>query len=126
VGQLCDRRRKAALLNFGAAFVVHSRNKCADAFLSSPLEWMLQIDDDMVIPFGDAKWYRNATGFPFAQKFLEFNALGRLLSHKKTVVGALYSGRYPKSSLMYNEASNPEENAWARKRPHDMIKPTKW
>src|SRR6185295_9295055 len=83
-------------------------------------------DDDMVIPFGDAKWYRNATGFPFAQKFLEFIALDRLLSHKKTVVGALYSGRYPKSSLMYNEASNLEENAWARKGPHDMIKPTKW
>ncbi len=127
VGQLCDRRRTADMLNFGDAFVVHSRNKCADAFLSSPLEWMLMVDDDMVIPFGDAKWYRNATGFPFSEPFIGFNALDRLLSSKKTVVGALYSGRYPKSNLMYNEAGcNPEENAFARRGPHDIVKPTKW
>jgi len=126
VGQLCDRRRTADMLNFGDAFVIHTRNKCAEAFLSSPCEWMLMVDDDMVIPFGDAKWYHKATGFNFPQPFMGFNALDRLLSHKKTLVGGLYSGRYPKSNLMYNEASQPEENAWVRRGPHNMIKPTRW
>jgi hypothetical protein len=126
VGQLCDRRRTADLLNFGDAFVVHSRNKCADALLQSKLEWMLTIDDDMIIPFGDAKWYRNATGFNFPDPFAGFNALDRLLSANKTVVGALYSGRYPTSSLMYNEGGQTEDAAWARKGPHDIVKPTRW
>lgn len=127
VGQLCERRRTADRLHFGDAFVTHSRNKCADAFLSSNLEWMLMVDDDMVVPFGDAKWFKGTTGFNLPEPFASFHTLDRLLSHKKTVVGALYSGRYPKSPLMYNEgALGTESAAWARKGPHDAVMPTKW
>lgn len=126
VGQLCDHRRTGDLLKFGDAFVAHTRNKCAEAFLNSPCEWMLTVDDDMIVPFGNAKWFRMATGFNFPQPFSDFNAIDRLMSHKKTLVGALYSGRYPGSNLMYGEAANPEESAWARRGPYNQIKPTRW
>lgn len=126
VSQLENRARTASILNFGDAFVAHSRNKCADVFLSTDLEWMLTIDDDMIVPFGDARWYRSNTGFNFPEPFASFNALDRLLSHGKTLVGALYTGRYPKSPPMYNEGPNAEESRYARSGPHNLIKPTKW
>jgi len=56
VSRIIDQRRTAAVLQFGDAFVAHSRNSCADAFLNSTCEWMLTIDDDMLVPFGDAGW----------------------------------------------------------------------
>lgn len=127
VAQLRDSRRTATSLHFGDAFVAHSRNACADVFLNSQCEWMLTIDDDMVVPFGHAEFFKSYTGFGFAEKFMSWNALDRLMSHGKTLVGALYFGRYPTSGPMYNEGlCSPQENAYCRSGPHDLIKPTRW
>lgn len=124
---LLEKRRVTKLLNFGDAFVAHSRNKCADLFLESDCEWMLTIDDDVVLPFGNAKWFNAFTGFDHPEKFAGMDALDRLLSHNKTLVGGLYCGRHPKGALMYAEGANiPSEAAFARKGPHDLIKPTRW
>jgi hypothetical protein len=128
VAQLIDRRRTSSMLNYGDAFVAHSRNSCVDAFLKSPCEWYLTIDDDMVIPFGNAPWFREHTRFDdFPEEFLKLNAVDRLLSHKKTLVGALYFGRHRNGLPVYNEANgNIPEAEYARKAPHDLIKPTRW
>jgi hypothetical protein len=127
VGQLMDKRRTAALLNFGDAFVVHSRNSCADHFLQSSLDYMLTIDDDMIVPFGNAQWFNAHTGFNFSEPFASFNAIDRLLSHGKSLVGALYFGRYRTANPMYNEgAATAEEGAFARRAPHNLLKPTRW
>jgi hypothetical protein len=126
VSQLTDRRRTASLLNYGDAFVVHSRNTCADIFLQSNCDWMLMIDDDMLVPFGDAEWYRANSKFTFPDAFMGLNAIDRLLSHGKTLVGALYYGRSKNGLPVYCEAANPQENAFARKGPHNLIKPTRW
>lgn len=124
--QLADRRRTSTMLNFGDAFVAHSRNSCADHFLQSNMEWMLTIDDDMVIPFGSKNWFNAHTGFNLPDKFAGLNAVDRLLSHGKTLVGALYFGRHAKGGPVYNEASRPDEAEYARRAPHDLIKPTRW
>lgn len=127
VAQLTDRRRTASALCHGDAFVAHSRATIADAFLASDLEWLLQIDDDMVVPFGNAEWYKATTGFTFPDKFMGLNALDRLMSHGKTLVGALYFGRNKGAKAVYSEAgSNPQENAYALEGPHDVVKPTRW
>lgn len=124
MAQLIDRRRCASSLHFGDAFVAHTRNSLGDTFLSSKCEWMLTIDDDMVVPFGDAKWFQYYTGFRFPEKFLTMNALDRLMSHGKTLVGALYFGRSPGAFPVYNEGK--EEAEHARRGPHDVCKPTRW
>jgi hypothetical protein len=127
VSQLMDQRRTASALAYGDAFVAHSRNSLADHFLASKHEWILQIDDDMVIPFGNSDWYRAFTGFTFAERFMTLNALDRLLSHGKSLVGALYFGRHKGANAVYNEAgSNPAENEYAKKGPYDFIKVTRW
>lgn len=124
---LVDRRRTSTCLNFGDAFVAHSRNTCADLFLSSNCEWMLMIDDDMLIPFGNAKWFNAYSGANLPEKFAGLHALDRLLSHGKTLIGGLYWGRHKHGAAMYAEgAAIPKEAEFARTAPLDLIKPTRW
>lgn len=124
---ISDRRRTALSIIHGDAYVCHSRNKLADAFLDTPLEWMLMVDDDMLIPMGDANWFNAHSEFELPAPYAGLNSLTRLLSHKKTLVGALYFGRHRYGSAMYCEgANNPQEAAYARRAPHDVLKPTRW
>lgn len=125
--QLADRRRTTTALNFGDAFVAHSRNNIADAFLKSDSEWLLQIDDDMVVPFGNAKWFKAYTGWDWlTEKFASLNALDRLLSHKKTLIGGLYFAKHSRGNPVFGEGNRPEIAAYVRKGPHDEIKVTGW
>lgn len=127
VMNLVDKRRTSVMLNFGDAFVAHSRNTCADLFLASDLDYMLTIDDDMIVPFGQASWFNAHTGFNLPERFAGMNALDRLLSHNKTLVGGTYFGRHRYGAPMYAEgANNPAEAEFARKAPHDLIKATRW
>jgi hypothetical protein len=126
--RLMDTRRASALLNYGDSFVAHSRNSCVDAFLATKYEWMFTMDDDMVLPFGDPVWFNGHTRFNFPEPFASINILDRLMSHGKTLVGALYFGRQVgHSKPVYNEgASNSTEADFAKKAPMDLLKPTKW
>lgn len=127
ISQLADKRRTASALCFGDAFVAHTRNTCADAFLESEMEWMLSIDDDMVVPFGDANWFNLTTGFGFPEQFARLNTIDRLLSHNKTLVGALYFGRNPGGPAVYGEGMlGGKEIEYARKAPINVLKPTRW
>jgi hypothetical protein len=124
VQQLADKRRTASMLNFGDSFVAHARNKCADIFLQSDSEWMLTIDDDMLVPFGNGTWFNAHLGQEIPEPFSKFNALDRLLSHGHTLVGALYYGRWKGGWPVYAEGRAEEE--YARKAPYDVVKPTRW
>lgn len=127
VAQLLDKRRCSMLMNYGDAFVAHSRNQCADVFLQSDMEWMLTLDDDLLIPFGNAEWYNSHTGWNLPAEYAGLNTLDRLLSHGKTLVGGLYWGRHRFGAAMYSEGSNnPAEAEWARRGPHNVCKPTRW
>jgi len=126
VMSLIDRTKTAAIMTFGDAFIVHSRNKLAAGFLQTKMEWMLTIDDDMVVPFGNAQLYNSFTGFNLPERFAGLNVVDRLLSHNKTLVGAFYRGRWPKGNGMYGEGHDPEELKFLKRGPHDLIKPTRW
>lgn len=127
VMNIVDRRKVATMLQFGDAFVAHSRNACATKFLDTSFEWLFMVDDDMIVPFGHAKWFNAYTGFNLPDKFAGLHAIERLLSHGKTLIGGLYWGRHAKGRCMYSEAcNNPTEAAYARGAPYDLIKPTRW
>ena len=126
MANLLDRRRMTACLNFGDAFVAHSRNTCADLFLKSPAEYMLMLDDDVVLP-GHAGWYNAFTGFNLPEKFAGMNVLDRLLSHNKKLIGGLYFGKHKHGKPMYGEGVGyKNEEDYARTAPLDLIKPTAW
>lgn len=128
VAQLSDRRRVALMQNFDDAFVAHTRNNCAREFLRSSYEWALWMDDDMIVPCGQPGWFKAYCGWPkFPDKFASMNAIDRLLSHQKTVVGGLYFGRRPGAGPVYAEGMSIKSEAdYARSGPHDLIKPTNW
>lgn len=127
VFQLADRRRTTTALNFGDAFVAHSRNNCADVFLGTDCEYMLTIDDDMVVPFGNAKWFRAYTGWDwYPEAFAAVNALDRLMGHKKSLIGATYYAKHPKGIAVFGEGGHVEMSNYIRKGPHDEIKISGW
>src|SRR5712664_356833 len=127
VAQLMDKRRTSSMLNFGDAFVAHSRNNCADIFLETNLEWMICIDDDMVVPFGNANWFNAHTGWNIAEPFASFNAIDRLLSHNKTLVGALYFAKYSGGPAVYGEGNaDVKTQDLARTCPQNLLRPTRW
>jgi hypothetical protein len=127
ITNLVDKRRTSTLLNFSDAFIVHTRNTVADHFLKSDCEFLLTIDDDMVVPFGRSDFHRAYLGWNIPDPFASFHTIDRLLSHNKTLVGGLYFGRAMngKGKPMYVEGmNNPKEAEYARSGPHNVIKPT--
>lgn len=118
--------RTALALDFGDAFIVHCRNKIADHFLSTDLDWMLTIDDDTIVPFGNANLFNSFTRLNIASKFSGLDTLDRLLASGKTLVGALYFSRWPDGNPVYAEGADVQEKEFARKGPHDLVKPTRW
>lgn len=126
VSQLADKRRTDMLMSYGDAFIAHTRNNIADAFLATDAEWLLQIDDDMVVPFGNGNWFQAQTGLNVPEPFASFNAIDRLLSHGKTVVGALYWGRWAGAGAVYGEGHIQSEKTMLKSAPKDLCKPTRW
>lgn len=122
---LVDRSRMKVCLDYGDAFIAHSRNKLASEFLRSSADWAITIDDDMVLPCGNASWFNSVTGFNLPDKSAGLNTFDRLLSHGKTLVGALYFGRWRHGKGMYGEAGS--DDRWIRDAaPVNVCKPTRW
>ncbi len=126
VAQLADKRRTELIMSYGDAFIAHTRNNLACAFLESGADWLLQIDDDSIVPFGNARWFNAHTGFNLPEPFASLNALDRLLSHGKTLVGALYFGRWKGANAVYGEGHIDGEKQYSRTAPIDVCKPTRW
>lgn len=125
--QLLDKRRTASTLCFGDSFVAHSRNSIADAFLKTDCEYLFSLDDDTLVPFGFGAWYKAYTTWNWMpDEFASLNTLDRLMSHKKSVVGALYFGRHHFGPPVFSEGGNPDMAKESRKAPADKILKTNW
>jgi len=127
VMRLIDKTRIGIRARWGDAAVWHTRNILADEFLRSGVEWSFWVDSDEILPTGDAKLFNALCGMLLSDEFAGLNILDRLLSHGKTLVGACYWGRYPNSKPIYAEGMNSaKEDAYARKGPYNIVKPTDW
>jgi len=122
-----DRNKMRMFMVFGDAYIAHSRNTLSRMFLDSEAEWAFMVDDDMVLPIGNAEWFNKVTGFNFPDHFAGMSAVRRLLSHRKTLVGGLYFGRFADGRPMFAEGCNiAAEAAAVRHGPRDQVRPTKW
>lgn len=125
---LFDKSKMAAILNYGDAFIINTRNRLAERFLQTNIEWAFTIDDDMVLPCGNATWFNSFTGFGIPDKFSGLHSINRLLSHGKTLVGGLYMGRAENGKPIYAEAMSDRGEAELVKGRGavDVLKPVKW
>lgn len=110
--------------------IVRSRNIIATRFYNNPTaEWLLFIDDDMVVPIGKPEIQRN-WGMKVGKPYEDFDIVSRLVSHKKPLVGGLYFGRNPKGIAQFGEAfqdkGNNQANRDAHRAPKDELRKTKW
>ena len=121
-----DRSRMMVMLDFGDAFVAHTRNKLASEFLKTDAEWGLTIDDDSILPCGNANWFNGFTGFNLPDEYAGLNTVTRLMSHGKTLVGGLYFGRWKHGKPVFGEGHMKKEEAYVRSGPHNKIIPTCW
>lgn len=125
--QLLDKRRTSSTLCFGDSYVAHSRNSIADAFLRTDCDYLFTLDDDMLVPFGNAAWFRAYSDWDWIpDEFAGLNTLDRLVSHKKSVVGALYFGRYRYGPPVFSEGAQIDMAKETRKAPADKILKTNW
>lgn len=122
---MMDRQRMAVSLGFGDAFIAHSRNKLATKFLSTDFEWLVMVDDDMVLPIGDAGWFNGHTGLNLPDRFAGLHTFDRLLSHGKTIVGATYFGRWRAGHPVF-EGGKQMEPLLRKRGPLDEIRPVRW
>lgn len=112
-------------ISFGDAFIVHARNKLATKFLASKFDWMLMLDDDTVPPCGNAEWFNESTGLKLPAWAAGLNAIDRLVSHGRTLVGATYFGRAPNAPPIFAEGIQRRKEL-LREGPTDQVIPTKW
>jgi hypothetical protein len=128
---LLNREKMGVAMEFGDAFIAHARNVLLDRLVSTGIEWGCMIDDDMIVPMGNAGWFKSKTGMDIPDTFAGKHTLNQLLSHNKSLVGGLYFGRNSRGRAMYYEAlvANPageEENRYAHLGPREELRPVKW
>ena len=125
VAALLKRADTGWSVDFGDAFVAHSRNKLATKFLAGKSDWCLWVDDDMIVPFGDEAWINHYCGF--SRKIAGTNAIDKLAQSGKTLIGALYRGRYPGGDFMFSEARTSKKlGQEIFKGNQKGIRPTDW
>lgn len=112
--------------DLGNARIYDARNKLANRFMKSECEWMLFIDDDMILPTAREGYFRWITRKPVKQYSNAdgLHTVHRLVSHQKTLVGALYYGRNIQGQPMFKYKT--EEEIARAKRQADGIIPTEW
>lgn len=116
-----------------------ARNLCAHNFLASEAEWSWWVDGDIVPSWGDVAFFYDLKklGIPqsrISQDFLKTKTLERLLSHGKTVVGAVYQQRRVKGAVCapadLRPNPTPEEKdavlALRQKGPRDKLLAADW
>ena len=110
--------------------VVRARNRLATRFMRSTAEWLLMVDDDMILPVGrESLYYRmmEKTYEDIPQPFSSFDIITRLTSHELPLVGGLYFGKSHGDVAQYAEAfQSDKEHDKALTAPFDSVFPTRW
>ena len=126
-----DRQKFGASVRYGDAYIIHTRNNLMYDFLTTGIPEVLNVDDDMILPMGNAGWFNYNTGLNFTEEFAGMHTPTRLRSHGKTIVGGLYFGRNRRGRAIYYEAmitndAGNREDALAHKAPRDDLRPVWW
>lgn len=109
-------------------FLIRGRNQLAWSFLQTDCEWALWVDDDVVLPCGDAGWFQRAINAPqFPVAYAGLNTVYRLLAAGKTLVGGCYFARDMGGRAQFKEALvNAEVDRYIHTGPQASVIKTEW
>lgn len=112
----------------GDSMIYHARNKLAKRFLESDCEYLMMVDDDTVVPVGNPDLLRTLLSLPDSFPFntLNHNAIDRMVSQKKDVVGLTYWQRKDNGAPLFASGlSEVNARRQAREGRNGLIQ-TKW
>ena len=113
-------------MEIGDAMIINARNKLATRFVNSGREWSLWIDDDMILPIGRAPWFKDINRCPeLSDHVAGQHVVHRLVSHRKTIVGGTYFGRFKHAPPMFNGMTDKTQTKQALDMK-DALLPTDW
>lgn len=103
------------------------RNCIAQIFLDSGCEWAFWHDSDMILPAGDSKWFKEATGITeIPDVFTGVNSIMRMLHHRKKLIGCLYFAKRHNGEAQFSGGHDMMLANSLRYRPRDEISPRDW
>lgn len=89
--------------------IIEARNRLAHKFLKTGSEWCIMVDDDMILPFGQAEVFNTKFGAGLPTALAGINTFERLMSHRNLpVVGGLYFGRHAKGKAQCSDGFESE------------------
>lgn len=110
----------------------NNRDDLAARFLQYGGEWSLWLDDDIILPCGDAKWFKDGTGATYDDKFCAIPAINRLLwvarEHNRKIVGGCYFDRTHRGVPFFHagRVNSDLRQSMQTRGPRDEIMPTEW
>ena len=123
----CFDSSKMQLLLHYTNDIVRARNVLAQQFLDSGCEWSFWVDDDMILPCGDAALFKRLCNCPnLHDSYAGLNAIGKLHQRQKTLVGGAYFGRFKGSPLQAWAPSVDASQIAKLQGPTDAIVPVTW
>lgn len=106
------RNHQMPLILKSETLLIRGRNIIVERFLSTKCEWSLWVDSDMLIPFGNAEWFKEKSKISnLRPEQYGFDVLKRLLSHRQDFVGAVYAARTERSQMVIQPDLDPRGQA---------------
>jgi hypothetical protein len=116
-------------LLMGNSNIDHARNSLAGKFIASESEYLLFIDDDVVVPTGRPEFFNYAVNPPsdYPKELSATHVVERLMSQGKTLIGGLYFGRQARGAPIFHEGlTSREAHLAARNEQNHEVRPTEW
>jgi len=92
--------------------LIRGRNLVAERFLRTKAEWSFWADSDMILPFGNAEWFKDKTKITnLRPEQYAFDCVKRLLGHHQDFVGAVYAARTESSQMVIQPDLEPRHES---------------
>jgi hypothetical protein len=106
------RNYQTPLVIKSETLLIRARNVIVERFLRTNAEWSFWADSDMVLPFGNAQWFKDKSKITnLRPEQYGFDVIKRLLSHRQDFVGAVYAARTENSQLVIQPDLDPRHQA---------------
>jgi hypothetical protein len=106
------RNYQMPLIVKSETLLIRARNIIVERFLRTKSEWTFWADSDMLLPFGNAQWFKDKSKISnLRADQYGFDVLKRLMSHRQDFVGAVYAARTENSQLIIQPDLEPRHQA---------------
>jgi len=120
---------KIGMIMENRTLIHEARNILVDKALKTTSNWFIFVDDDMLIPCGNAELFNKRYGANLPNEIAGVNGISRLMSHPadKLIVGSLYFGRAPMGKAQCCSAfATPGESEKYRNGTYRGLRQEEW